>query len=221
MIGIATGRGRSAGLALQGILPRDIWSRVLIGYYNGAVVVPLGQDPPADAGNSACANAVGKFLQAWFPKAQIEVRSCQVSASGFRYGQLPLIAHTVSHLLASEKLPSYVVCSSHSIDVLLTSARKTTVVAAVRSVAGCADDVPVIRVGDRGRWPGNDFDLLSDVLGLSVDEVSSDPLQCWNLAPPGLLGPQAAVYYLDRLVGCGSGRVRLDLSEDHPESGRS
>jgi hypothetical protein len=76
-------------------------------------------------------------------------------------------------------------------------------------------------LGDRGRWPGNDFDLLSDVLGLSVDEVSSDPLQCWNLAPPGLLGPQAAVYYLDRLVGCGPGRVRLDLSEDHPESGRS
>ena len=24
-------------------------------------------------------------------------------------------------------------------------------------------------------WPGNDFDLLSDRLGLSVDEVSRDP----------------------------------------------
>jgi hypothetical protein len=221
MIGIATGRGRSAGLALQEILPPNTWSRVLMGYYNGAVIVPLGQDPPVDTGNSAGAKAVGEFLQAWFPQAQIEVRSCQVSASGFRYGQLPLIAHTVSRLLASEELPSYVVCSSHSIDVLLTSARKTAVVAAVRSAAGCADDVPVIRVGDRGRWPGNDFDLLSDVLGLSVDEVSSDPLQCWNLAPPGLLGPQAAVYYLDRLIGCGPGRVRLDLSEDHPESGQS
>lgn len=220
MIGIATGRGRSAGLALREILPPDTWSRVLMGYYNGAVIVPLGQDPPTDTGSSAGAKAVGKFLQAWFPRAEIEVRSCQVSASGFRYGQLPLIAHTISRRLASEELPSYAVCSSHSIDVLLTPARKTAVIAAVRSAAGCADGAPVIRLGDRGRWPGNDFDLLSDVLGLSVDEVSSDPLQCWNLAPAGLLGPQAAVYYLDRVVGCGPGRVRLDLSEDHPGSGR-
>ena len=54
-------------------------------------------------------------------------------------------------------------------------------------------------------------------MGLSVDEVSSDPSQCWNLAPPGLLGPQATVYYLDRLVGCRQGWLRLDLPEEHPE----
>ena len=120
IIGIATGRGRSAGAALQEILPADTWPRILMGYYNGAVIVPLGEDPSADTGDYTCANAVGERLQVWFPQATVEVRSCQVSVSGFRYGQLSMIAHTASRLLAAEHLPSYVVCSSHSIDVLVT-----------------------------------------------------------------------------------------------------
>ena len=109
MIGIATGRGRSAGLALQEIFPRNTWSRVLMGYYNGAVILPLGRGPTRRRRQSAGAKAVGEFLQVWFPQAQIEVRSCQVSANGFRYGQLP--AHR------SHSLPSFgvrgaaIVCS--------------------------------------------------------------------------------------------------------------
>ena len=45
VIGIATGRGQSASAALQSIFPRDVWPRVLVGYYNGAVIVPLGVAP--------------------------------------------------------------------------------------------------------------------------------------------------------------------------------
>jgi hypothetical protein len=109
-----------------------------------------------------------------------------------------------------------VVCSSHSIDVLLTGYRKDAVVDAVRAAAG-HDDGRVIRIGDRGSWPGNDFDLLSDSLGLSVDEVSRDPDRCWNISPPGLVGPQATLYYLDRLVSS-DGQLKLDLEEERREA---
>jgi len=87
---------------------------------------------------------------------------------------------------------------------------------AVRVAAGDSNG-RVIRIGDRGMWPGNDFDLLSDRLGLSVDEVSRDPDHCWNLSPAGVLGPQATLHYLKRLVGCGGGLLRLDVDEERRE----
>jgi fructoselysine-6-P-deglycase FrlB-like protein len=203
VIGIATGRGQSAGAMLQSIFARDVWSRILVGYYNGAVIAPLGTGPEMDPEGGAIAVEVGKRLKVWFPRAKVDVRNCQVSAA---------IAHTTARLLAAEELPSYVVCSSHSIDVLLTPLRKSAVVDAVRAAAGDSDG-RVIRIGDRGMWPGNDFDLLSDRLGLSVDEVSREPDHCWNLSPPGVLGLQATLHYLQRLVGCGDGLLRLDVEE--------
>lgn len=216
VIGIATGRGQSAGTELMSIFPHEAWSRVLVGYYNGAVIAPLGVPPEPEDEDSEIATNVGEHLRTWFPQAKIDVRNCQVSASGFRYGHLAAIAHTTSRLLAAEGLPSYVVCSTHSIDVLLTPFRKSSVVDAVRAAA--RDSVgQVMRIGDRGAWPGNDFDLLSDQLGLSVDEVSRDPERCWNLSPPGLIGTQATLYYLRRLVSR-DGQLRLDLEEKRGES---
>jgi hypothetical protein len=212
VIGIATGRGQSAGAMLEAVLPRDTWERVLVGYYNGAVIAPLGIRPDVVEQTSAVAAEVGDRVRAWFPQAKVEVRNWQVSANGFRHGQLPTIAHTAARLLEAERLPSYVVCSSHSIDILLTDRRKSAVVDAVRAAAGSTGGM-VVRIGDRGMWPGNDFDLLSDRLGLSVDEVSRDPNYCWNLAPAGLVGPQATMHYLRRLVGCGGGLLRLDLED--------
>ena len=217
VIGIATGRGQSASAALQSIFPRDVWPRVLVGYYNGAVIAPLGVTPEPAIECAGIAAEVGERLQSWFPQAKVDVRNCQVSAGGFRDGQLAAIAHMAARLLAAEKLPSYVVCSSHSVDVLLTPFRKSSVVDAVRAAAGDRHG-RVIRIGDRGMWPGNDFDLLSDRLGLSVDEVSHDPDECWNLSPPGLVGPQATRHLLQRIIGCGGGLLRLDLEEGRRES---
>lgn len=58
----------------------------------------------------------------------------------------------------------------------------------------------ILCIGDLGRIPGNDADLLASPYGLSVDQVSCDPKSCWNLAPPGHRGTQAAVNYLTCLV---------------------
>ena len=65
--------------------------------------------------------------------------------------------------------------------------------------------------GDKGRWPGNDVDLLANPLGISVDEVSEDLDTCWNLAPAGVLGPQAMLYYMSRISTDARGRFRLSL----------
>jgi hypothetical protein len=72
------------------------------------------------------------------------------------------------------------------------------------------DEGEVLAVGDRGRWPGNDYALLREPFALSVDEISVDPSTCWNLGQPGQRGLQVTVEYLDSLEACDGG-VRFKI----------
>lgn len=54
-------------------------------------------------------------------------------------------------------------------------------------------------IGDKGKWPGNDFQLLSSPYSLSVDEVSMLPDSCWNFSPLGLKNIESTIYYLSCL----------------------
>ncbi len=47
-VGIATGRGKSVRERLQEALPRDLWERVVVGYYNGADIGLLSDDSRPD-----------------------------------------------------------------------------------------------------------------------------------------------------------------------------
>lgn len=40
-VGVATGRGGSAGNALRKAVPERLWERVVVGYYNGGELAPL------------------------------------------------------------------------------------------------------------------------------------------------------------------------------------
>jgi hypothetical protein len=50
-------------------------------------------------------------------------------------------------------------------------------------------------IGDKGKYPGNDFELLSTPFSLSVDEVSSNSSTGWNFAPPSVRGVEALLFY--------------------------
>jgi hypothetical protein len=65
-----------------------------------------------------------------------------------------------------------------------------------------------MRLGDKGVWPGNDAEFLDSPFGLSVDEVSRHSEHCWALAPAGVTGVQATLYYLNSLHIV-SGEARL------------
>ena len=68
----------------------------------------------------------------------------------------------------------------------------------------------ILRIGDKGVWPGNDAEMLDHPLGLTVDEASPNRRHCWGLAPAGVKGLQAALYYIDRLEwGQTGGRLKL------------
>jgi hypothetical protein len=94
-----------------------------------------------------------------------------------------------------------IVTSSHSVDVIAGGVSKLNVVARLVHDLNLADGGTdsVLCIGDRGRAPGNDAELLSHSLSLTVDQASDDPVTCWNLAQAGLRFDLACIEYLTRL----------------------
>ena len=213
VVGLATGRGPSAGVELRTALPMELHARVLVGYYNGAVIRVLTEeeDPLVDAGNDK-----SPLLEALLKDPMLDgsVRSNAVQIStGVRQGlRVEDGAEEVRLIMRQNGVDAEVVTSAHSVDVCLGGQSKEDLLALMRSTFGLTGG-PMLRVGDRGRCPGNDWKLLDDPHGLSVDQVSRHPVHCWSLTPAGTKGTQAAVHYLKRMDWTGRwGRIRLSRS---------
>ncbi len=206
-IGIATGRGASAGKALRQILPKESWDEVTIGYYNGAVITSLA---------SQHENLIGPFRSPELVRAlgthpvlaRAELRSneAQISMRLPPFIGVSSAISAVDAVLAEHGMPARVSASSHSIDIQFTFASKNNVVETIE--AGLHSGFEVLRIGDKGVWPGNDADLLDTPLGLSVDEASRHFNHCWALAPAGVKGVQATLYYISKFdASSGAGHL--------------
>ena len=202
IIGIATGRGGSAAERIREAVPKRCWDRVIIGYYNGAIISSLDTDPvlPSQSSNPEIAHLEAELRASpHFTGAKFRVNEKQISIT-IPVLEEPLAAIRAASDIVDRFAPGAAVrCSSHSVDITFGAASKTNVVSAVRRLASSGDAAPILRVGDKGRWPGNDVELLDDPYGLSVDEVSTSPEGCWGFSPRGILGVQACLYYLTRL----------------------
>ena len=89
--------------------------------------------------------------------------------------------------------------SGHSVDVVTERAGKLLVVQDACLRLGLDPLTQVLRVGDGGDFGGNDYELLSQGLALSVDAVPPGIEQCWNLLPRMLSGVRGTEYYLQNL----------------------
>jgi trehalose-6-phosphatase len=213
LVAIATGRGTSIRHDLQKLLPADLWQHVVIGYYNGAEIAALADEHAPDNRDGVCDSLapVAAALREQSELADIAVqteRRFQITLQARRptpEGRLwDLAQQTV--LMAGQRHVT-ITRSSHSIDIVATDVSKLNVLKHLRERVG---DAPVLTVGDRGRWPGNDYELLKEPFSLSVDELSADPNTCWNLAPRGQRGIAATLCYLKALTAADA-KLRFDL----------
>jgi hydroxymethylpyrimidine pyrophosphatase-like HAD family hydrolase len=207
-LAIATGRGASVRRDLRAALPESLWPNVLIGYYNGAelamldeVSAPNGQDEPC---NELAELALALREQPELAGAAIQSdRKYQITLEarrGLSESRLWDLAHEI--LLTHNVRDVIVTRSSHSIDIVPQYVSKSNVLDTIRGKIG---DGNVLAIGDRGRWPGNDYALLREAFALSVDEVSVDPRTCWNLGQPGQRGLHVTLDYLNALEQCEGG----------------
>ncbi|TXI51518.1 MAG: hypothetical protein E6Q50_00020 [Lysobacter sp.] len=215
IVGVATGRGDSIQRELRTALPDPRhWPRVIIGYHNGAKVLRLDEVAPELDGAPSHPQ-----LRAACDVLMRELDAIGLGALRYREHQLtvtPVAGQSLTHAWRAtrECLDRHgmdgirVWLSSHSVDVLSPVCSKLHVVERAAELAGCASGA-VLRIGDRGAWPGNDWELLAAPLCLSVDECSSDPLAGWNLAPPRVKGMRATAHWLQRLQPDGEGTIRL------------
>ncbi len=211
-IGIATGRGGSCGEELRKQLPQDLWERVLIGYYNGAVIQPMSKLEPTKTEpdpviQEAKARVERYVLRPGRGKCRIYPQQCSVSLlDGRSLSQAWCEVTAVLQDLVDASL-LLVWQSSHSIDIVSKGVSKRNVISAIVARANCLPE-DVLCIGDRGLWPGNDFELLQMPLSLSADQCSSTEDRCWNLA--GMYRRQvAATCYQLKLFEASKGLLRF------------
>ena len=212
IVGIATGRGGSVRRDLQQVLSADVWPRVLIGYHNGAEVSTLDDDsiPRKTKASPAIADCLSLLTKdkTFSSRVDLDVTDHQIGVQwkkqAFGMSLWQYLAPVI-HDLKTMGLKAF--ASGHSVDIVESMVSKLSVVSEVR-VQHNLDQEEILCVGDRGLWPGNDAELLSHKLSLSVDEVSADVGTCWRLTPPMMMGPPGTAWYLSKFVWR-SGTLRL------------
>ena len=199
IVGVATGRGDSAGEGLRAAIPARLHAGVLVGYHNGAEVERLDaarreDSGMPDPGPAACLSLI-KAKRLLPAGTKISKRRGQVSLLSDNIRAASLLRGLGADAAA---IPAGVriVESGHSVDLLARCTSKLNLYRAVRrSTPG---HLKVVCIGDKGRKPGNDHELLGTRYSLSVDESSDDPSSCWNLLPHGVSGPGGTIEYLSR-----------------------
>ena len=214
-VAVATGRGKSVRHSLQGTLPRRLWSRVIVGYYNGADIAPLEDNARPDGSDTPCdaLHDIARALSSDPVLAQLvqfECRIPQLTIEVRRHADTDQAWALVQHIVAASPTQVSLLRSSHSMDVLAPGVDKCRVVRYIRDVVGSTSGV--LCIGDRGRFPGNDHQLLTAPNALSVDECSPGLKSGWNLAPLGHRGPAACISYL-RSLSFSQGSARLHTRE--------
>ena len=215
-LGVATGRGDSAFEDLRRVIPAAYWDNVLLGLYNGAVMLHLS-DTYQDQGSDWYPqdDPTYETLQTLIDRLPVRVlrNAHQLSLVPTTPLNLDNLRRSVIESLYNVIPPSYVHQSAHSVDILRARNSKAQTPQALQRLLGIADN-EILRIGDLGSWGGNDFDLLNQGLSLSVDRVSSNLDACWNLGPPGSKGITTTMQYLRALFpGDGAFELRVNFLE--------
>ncbi|MBF0132450.1 MAG: hypothetical protein HQL75_07680 [Magnetococcales bacterium] len=217
ILGIASGRGGSLTEALRSLIPEKYWDCVLVGYYNGGLLLPLSQS--FDKETLLSSPALCKIIDAVETHQQIQGLVRDSKSGSLQYVLYPekgisvkILADEILMLVSMLSLKSEVriLCSDHSVDICPVTSSKRNVLEKMMSQYQGDQNRAILRVGDKGNQGGNDYDILDSPFGLSVADVSDRPEACWNLLPQTLSGPEGLRYYSRCIQWVGSGNFLFD-----------
>lgn len=199
---IATGRGQSISKSFKPSFDKKYWPQIKVGYYNGACLLTLGEEAlleewknqPFDSELKALSEELQKRLPKDCIKYDLSERNQQLSIEEVKTASdAEIIYDTCCEIIWDKQLKGIRVWrSSHSMDIVVYHE--------VSKLRVIEDGAKTLCIGDYGSVEGNDYELLSSPASLSVDRVSKNAESCWNIAPSGLKGLDATLYYLSRLT---------------------
>ena len=201
LIVVATGRGKSVGELFQESIDQKYWPQIKVGYYNGACLSALGdedelkkwKEQPFDSELKELEEELRLRLPAGCVGYKIEERSLQLSIEGeMTQTESQLVYDTCREIIWDKQMKGICVWrSSHSMDIV--------VYREVSKLRVIEDPEHTLCIGDYGTVDGNDYEMLTSKYSLSVDRVSKNTESCWNIAPSGMKGLDATIYYLSRM----------------------
>ena len=202
---VVSGRGDSLRDLLQKAIPQQYWQNVIVGYYNGADIGLLSNNelPNSSKILNSDIEIADNILSPLIDETKFEyrLRPNQISIfvkRGISYREFSRLLEVISGLL-DKRLK--VLRTSHSIDIIPSKNSKLSALSWYykHSINWSHEAQSVLCIGDRGKYPGNDYELLSTPFSLSVDEVSHSLESCWNLAPVSTKNFHATLYYLTKI----------------------
>jgi hypothetical protein len=205
-VGIATGRGKSVREDLQRVIKKEYWSQVIVGYYNCGEISILEDNLVPDKKRTANTALITIFEQLQNYKFPVEIvpelKANQLVIEIKDKSDWIKVRQSIIQLVIRMNVPGIQILeSSHSMDIIdQAETNKLNIVewcVAAAERRGMSADI--ICFGDKGKWPGNDHQLLSTPFSLSVDEVTALTDSCWNLSHPGIRNVDAMLYYLSAL----------------------
>lgn len=203
-LAFATGRGANLATALREKLPEDVWPHITVGCYSGSHIFRLDDHtvvkPTADS--RLCE------LTRWLIESRALPASIvpnpdagQLSLRGVPGTEKVRLIAAINEWIAQQGLRGWrTFCSGHSVDVVTEQSGKLLVVEQVCQRFGLDAGSQILRLGDAGDFGGNDYELMSTGLSLSVESVPPGWRQCWNLLPRRLSGVRGTEHYLRWLV---------------------
>lgn len=199
---IATGRGQSVGKSFKNTFEQKYWPQIKVGYYNGACPLTLGEEDKLEEwkkqGLDEELRALQEELKRRLPERCIdykfEERRLQLSIEGkMTSAESQMVHDTCREIIWDKQLKGIRIWrSSHSMDIVVYHE--------VSKLRVIEDSTHTLCIGDYGTVEGNDYELLTTSYSLSVDKVSKNTDSCWNIAPSGVYGLDATLYYLSRLT---------------------
>lgn len=199
---VATGRGKSVGDSFKNSFDPKYWPQIRVGYYNGACPLPLGEEEklkawkkkPFDSELKVLSDELQRRLPENCIQYELTARNLQLSIEEVTSdSDAELLYNTCREIVWDKQLKGIRVWrSSHSMDIVVYHEVSKLNVIKNPDITLC--------IGDYGSVEGNDYELLTSRASLSVDKVSKNADSCWNIAPSGVYGLDATLYYLSRLT---------------------
>ncbi|WP_020404489.1 hypothetical protein [Gracilimonas tropica] len=199
IVGVATGRGKSVHNDLKKIINEEYQDRVLIAYYNGSIIGKLSDGIPNIKIKTYANLAKLKDQISLIPEIDeyllFKLRPTQLSINlKYKKNSEWVIGLIQDSIRKFDDLK--MVWSSHSIDIIPKEVSKLSIINRLNTISS---ENEILMLGDQGKYPGNDFDLLNSKYSLSVDDTNSITDRCWYLADGYVKGVDATHYYLDRI----------------------
>ena len=212
-VGIATGRGKSVQVALRKSVLEEYWDKVIVGNYNGSFVKHLSEDIPSNYDKPI--KDIGIVAQVLkndqiISNDIIENRRKQITISPKNIHEIDKFFNIINELLFTFRNVR-IYKSDHSIDIIHNSASKLNLLKEFENIFSINPNY-ILKIGDQGEFPGNDFELLSEPFSLSVDKVSSSLTTCWNISPNGLEKSSATAAIMKKFM-VHNNYFTLDTSE--------